>query len=211
MPKNKKNYFISFIGGIGAGKTTAMALVAKKMGFAPVREQFKKNDFLPLFYKNPKKWALASQLFYLSEKISQLLEIKEILKTTSVVLDVDINQDLCYLETQKTLDNINRSERVFYYNIYQRVKPVLPKPDLIVYLKSDSAVLKKRIGERGRSYEKNIPQDYLQALVRAQEQWRKKNRRSFSLMTIDAQRLNFADRAEDRKKFVGAIKKRLLG
>jgi len=211
MFKHHKHYFVSFMGGIAAGKTTAMKLAAQSMGFFPIREQFTKNDFLPLFYQNPKKWALASQLFYLSEKVSQLLKIKKMLKTKSVVLDVDINQDLCYLETQKALGNINRQEYAFYCDIYNKVQVFLPKPDLIVYLKSEARVLKTRIGQRGRVYESAIPQFYLRALLRAQEQWLKKNRRSVHLMVIDTQELNFADNTQDKEKFIAIITKELFG
>ncbi|MFH1780949.1 MAG: deoxynucleoside kinase [Candidatus Nealsonbacteria bacterium] len=210
MSPQNKYYFISFIGGIGVGKTTAMKLVAKKLGFLPIREQFAKNDFLPLFYQNPKQWALASQLFYLSEKINQLLGIKEILKTTSVVLDVDINQDLCYLETQKALGNINRQEYAFYHHIYRKVEKVLPKPGLIVYLKSDAKVLKTRIGERGRAYESKISQYYLQVLIKTQEKWFKKNHRLVHLKIINTQGLNFADNTQDKEKFINLITKELF-
>ncbi|MBI2042345.1 MAG: deoxynucleoside kinase [Candidatus Nealsonbacteria bacterium] len=208
MPK--KNYFISFIGGIGAGKTTAMELVASALGFKSVREQYSQNPFLPLFYKNMKRWAMHSQLFFLSEKISQLLEIKEMLAKESIALDVDIRQDMNYLEAQKERGIISADERALYYKIYRGVEKFLPKPNLIVYLKSNPVILRQRIKERGRSFERGMTLAYLRSLVGAQEHWLRRNRGKLPILIIDSDKLNFANHDPHKQEFIDEIKKRLL-
>jgi len=208
MPK-KKNYFISFMGGIASGKTTATELVAKHLDFVPVKERFGKNEFLPLFYKDMKRWALHSQLFFLADKISQLLELKELLKKKSVVLDADINQDFCYVEAQKNLGYIDRREYALYHKIYKSVEKLLPAADLIIYLKTDPKVLEERIKERRRPFEKSVSQNYLKALIRAQEQWLKKNKDRLSIITIDTDGINFARRRKEKERFIKTIKEAL--
>lgn len=207
MPK--KNNFISFIGGIGSGKTTAMELIAGGLGFKPIQEQYVKNPFLPLFYKNMKRWALHSQLFFLSEKIVQLLEIKEILKKYSVALDVDMHQDMIFLEAQKERSIVSENEYVLLYKMYNSIEALLPKPDLIVYLKSDPRVLKKRIRGRGRSFEKNMTLAYLRSLVGAQERWLENNRGKLSIVIIDSEKLNFANHNPHKQEFIEQIRKLL--
>ena len=204
MPK-RKNILITFIGGIGAGKTTATELLAKELGFKLVREQYGKNEFLPLFYKDMKRWALHNQLFFLSEKIIQMAEIKSVLKKTSVVLDVDIAQDFCYVEAQKDTGNISDSEYGLYKKIYKTVVPLLPKADLMIYLKSSPEVLKRRINRRGFSYERRVPIPYLRALVRAQDRWFVKNKKLLPIVTVNVEKLNFADNDRDKKKFVNLV------
>lgn len=205
----KKNNFVSFIGGIGSGKTTAMELIAGALGFKPIQEQYVKNPFLPLFYKNMKRWAMHSQLFFLSEKIVQLLEIKEILKKHSVVLDVDIHQDMIYLETKKERGIISENEHALFYKMYNSIEALLPTPDLIVYLKSDPRVLKKRIRGRGRSFEKNMTLAYLRSLVGAQERWLENNRGKLSIIVVDSEKLNFANHNPHKQEFIEHIRKLL--
>ena len=209
MQDKNKNYFISFIGGIGSGKTTATELVAKKMDFFPVKERYQKNDFLPLFYNDMKKWALQSQLFFLSEKFNQIMKIKQIIKRKSVVLDVDINQDLCFAEAQKELGNINDKEYLLYHKIYKTMAPFLPKPDLIIYLKSDPVTLNDRIDSRGRNFEKKIPPSYSRFLLRAQDKWVRKNKDRFAIITVDSGKINFVNNVKDKEKFINLIKSHL--
>src|SRR3990167_5124849 len=148
MQKNKSGKFIAFMGGIGSGKTTAMKLTAKNLGFTPIKEKFSKNNFLPLFYKNMKKWAFHSQLFFSIEKLNQLLEIKELLKKTSVVLDTSIHQDFCFLDAQKKLGFLTENEYKIYRYIYEKAKKDLPRPNLLIYLKTHHGNLKTNIVKR---------------------------------------------------------------
>lgn len=89
------------------------------------------------------------------------------------------------------------------------MSPFLPKPDLIVYLKTDPEVLIERIGVRGRNFEKKIPRDYLRALLKAQDAWVKKNKDKFCVITVDSKKMNFARNVRDKEKFIGLIKSKL--
>jgi len=197
------------MGGVGSGKTTAMKLAAKNLGFKPVKEKFSENNFLPLFYKDMKKWAFHSQLFFSIEKLNQLLEIKELLQKTSAVLDTSIHQDFCFLDTQKKLGFLTEKEYKIYRYVYDKVKKRLPHPDLLVYLKTNHKNLKKNIIKRKRSYEKTIPAFYLKTLSETQDLCVKKYKKNTSVLTIDMDKLDFKNNKKDRKKLLNLIKKAL--
>ena len=67
-----KHTYISIAGVLGTGKTTAAKLISENLGFHLFREKFAENIFLPLFYTDPKRWALHSQLFFLHEKAAAI-------------------------------------------------------------------------------------------------------------------------------------------
>lgn len=203
----KKRYFISFIGGIGAGKTTGAELISKSFGFTLVRERFPKNNFLPYFYKDMKTWAFHSQLFFLVEKLNQLIFIKNELKKNSVVQDVSVYQDVfMYMEVQRVLGNTTNKEYLINHSIYKKAAAFLPKPDLLIYLKWSPSTLISQIKNRGRAYEKNISLSYLNLLNGFLEKWVAKNSKKLRILTIDTQKLNFAKNHSHKKEFIKMVK-----
>ena len=75
----KQGVFISVMGTMGSGKTTASRVIAKALGYQLVEENFGENAFLPRFYNDMKRWAFHSQTFFLMEKINQMLESPKLL------------------------------------------------------------------------------------------------------------------------------------
>ena len=69
--------FIAVEGPIGAGKTTLSRLLANSFGYDTFLEKPSENPFLPDFYINPSQAALATQLFFLFQRVKQIQEIKQ--------------------------------------------------------------------------------------------------------------------------------------
>src|SRR5438876_5706677 len=131
----KKHLYISVMGTMGSGKTTATKLLAKELRFHLLEENFGDNAFLPRFYGDMKRWAFHSQTFYLTEKINQMLETTTLLTKYSVVQDTPITQDaFSYAKAQHVLGNIDDAEWHLYQKIYKSFEPYFPKPDFIIYL-----------------------------------------------------------------------------
>jgi deoxyadenosine/deoxycytidine kinase len=66
----------------------------------------------------------------------------------------------------------------------------------VIYLKKDLSKLKQRIAMRGRSYEQNIPDEYLINLNRYYDDWMK----NYSLgkkLIIDSDELDFVKNSSD--------------
>lgn len=206
----KKHYFISFIGGIGAGKTTAAKLIAKHLAFSFASEKFRENYFLPLFYKDMRRWAFHSQLFFLVVKINQLLHIKKVLEKKSVVQDFSIYQDVfAFIKAQQVLGNFTKKDYAICKRVYDAAEKVLPRPDLLVYLKWSSKDPMSQIKKRGRFYEKEISLSYLNLLQKLQKDWVAKNSKKFNILAIDTAKLNFAKNPRHKNEFIKLVKKHL--
>ena len=69
--------FIAVEGPIGAGKTTLAKLLSDSFGYDTFLEKPSENPFLPDFYINPSQAALATQLFFLFQRVKQIQELKQ--------------------------------------------------------------------------------------------------------------------------------------
>ena len=169
--------YISVMGTMGSGKTTAAKLIARELKFHLIEENFGENAFLPRFYQDMKRWAFHSQTFFLMEKISQMLDTPKLLEKHSVVQDTPIQQDaFSYAKAQHVLGNIDDTEWRLYLKIYRSFEPYFPRPDRIIYLDTSVVALAARIGKRGRGYEQKIPQSYLELLDMLNRRWLSENK-----------------------------------
>jgi deoxyguanosine kinase len=153
-----KYNFVTIEGNIGAGKTTLAHLLSKHFNARLVLEQFADNPFLPKFYENPQQYAFPLELFFMAERYKQL---KELVQQKDLFQNLTISD---YLFTKCLLfAKVNLSEEEF--RLYQRLFDImyqqLIQPDLLIYLHAPVNKLQQNIRKRNRSYEQNIPDDYL--------------------------------------------------
>jgi deoxyadenosine/deoxycytidine kinase len=169
-----KHIFVSIMGTMGAGKTTVAQLLAKELDYPLVLENFEQNAFLSRFYDDMKRWAFHSQTFFLLEKVRQLEQIPEALKTKSIIQDTPIMQDVySYAQAQYELGNMDKDEWKLYLKTYQTLNDHLKQPDVIIYLDASVETLMNRIESRGRAYEQSIPRSYIELLDRLNTEWLK--------------------------------------
>jgi deoxyadenosine/deoxycytidine kinase len=205
----KKNLYIAVMGSLGSGKTTAARLIAKEFGFTLLEENFGENAFLPRFYQDMKRWAFHSQAFYLMEKITQILQTSELLKTKAVVQDTPIYQDaFSYAKAQHVLDHMDDEEWKLYQKIYKSFEPQFPKPNLIIFLDASMDSVMERIGTRGRSFEQKIPQSYLELLDMLNRKWLLYNKK-IPVLVVKTDGLNIAEDTAAQEQFLALVKKRL--
>lgn len=153
-----KYNFVTIEGNIGAGKTTLAHLLSKHFNARLVLEQFADNPFLPKFYENPQQYAFPLELFFMAERYKQL---KELVQQKDLFQNLTVSD---YLFTKCLLfAKVNLSEEEF--RLYQRLFDImyqqLIQPDLVIYLHAPVNKLQQNIRKRNRSYEQNIPDDYL--------------------------------------------------
>lgn len=172
----ERNEYIAVMGTMGSGKTTAANLLAKELRFTLVEENVKENAFLPRFYKDMNRWAFHSQVFFLMEKIRQMIETKNLLEKSSVIQDTPITQDVySYAKAQHELGHMDDAEWALYQKIYHEFTPHFPQPDLIVFLDTSIPAIESRIAARGREFEQEIPTDYLSLLDKLNCKWLEQN------------------------------------
>ncbi len=203
MAKNHR--FITVAGVMGSGKTSACKLLADRLGFELFEENLTGNKFLPLFYRNPKRWALASQLQHLSERAIQLDRIPPLLAKNSVIQDGPIYDDyLTYTGAQHKLGYISDSELALYEKLFNSVSKHSPVPSLIIHLDVSVPVILQRIRTRGRDFEKNVKLPYLRLLAELQKDWLAAFRHA-PVLTVNTDELNLISNAKHQKKFVELV------
>lgn len=151
-------HFITIEGNIGAGKTTLAHLLSKHFNARLILEAFADNPFLPKFYENPQQFAFPLELFFMAERYKQL---KELVQQKDMFQSVTISDYLftkCLLFAKINLPN---DEFRLYQRLFEIIHQQLIQPDILIYLHAPVQKLQQNIRKRNRSYEQNIPDEYL--------------------------------------------------
>jgi deoxyadenosine/deoxycytidine kinase len=152
--------YIAIEGPIGVGKTTLANKIATTFNYDAFLEQPAENPFLKNFYRNPSQSALATQLFFLFQRMQQIQDLKQRSLFEAVrVADFLIEKDRLFAEV--TLSN---EEMDLYDKVYDHITLDAPSPDLVIYLQAPIDVLKNRITKRGNINEQYLTLEYLEKL-----------------------------------------------
>ncbi len=156
--KSYPNKYICIEGNIGAGKTTFCQMTGLESNCKIILEQFADNPFLEYFYKDPSRYALTVELFFLTERQKQLqLEASSPdLFYDFIISDYSIIKSLLFARA-----NLSPEEYKLFYKIYNALTHNLLQPDLILYLHREAAHVQKNIDKRGRLFESEISNEYL--------------------------------------------------
>ncbi len=150
-------------GPIGVGKTTLARRLATHFGCDLMLERAEENPFLERFYQDPRSGALPTQLHFLFQRMRQVEELRQAdLFAAGLVADFMLAKERLFAGV--TLDD---DEYRLYDEVYTRLGPEAPEPDLVIFLQAPVSVLLERIARRGRPMERQIDSAYLQRLVDA--------------------------------------------
>ena len=142
-----KHRYIVVEGPIGCGKTSLATRLAQRLNGTPLLEDAKANPFLPLFYRDMKRHALPTQLFFLFQRVQRLEELKQPdLFGKPTVADFALAKDPLF--ARMTLDD---AEYQLYSRIFDHVKPQAPVPDLVICFLSDPDGVPYEFVQRPRS------------------------------------------------------------
>lgn len=185
--------FITVEGNIGAGKTTLAAKIAGDFNGNLILEQFAANPFLPLFYKEPQRYAFSLELFFVAERYRQLKETitgKDIFRSFTVS-DYLFVKSLLFAKINLGEEEYRLFQRLFYI-IYEQ----LPEPDLLLYLHLPVDKLLENINKRGRGYEDGIKSDYLKAIESSYFDYMKQQT-DVPVVIVNAAELDFVNNKKD--------------
>jgi len=156
-----KYNFIAIEGNIGAGKTSLSNKMALDFNAKLILERFADNPFLPKFYKEPKRYAFTLEMSFLVDRYQQIsddLSQLDLFKDF-IVSDYDVFKSLIFSKITLPEDEFKLYRKLFY-QVYKDIA----KPDLYVYLYQNTERLQANIKKRGRNYEKDIENDYLEKI-----------------------------------------------
>jgi deoxyguanosine kinase len=183
-----KHRYIVVEGPIGCGKTSLANKLAQRIGATTLLEDAAANPFLPQFYRDMKRHALPTQLFFLFQRVAQLEGLKQPdMFAKPTVADFTLAKDPLF--ARLTLDD---AEYQLYRQIFDHVKPQAPTPDLVIYLQASVNTLVGRVKKRGNPVESTIDEDYLRKLSEAYTRYFY-NYDDSPLLIVNSERLNFVD------------------
>ncbi len=186
-----KHRYIVVEGPIGAGKTSLAVKLAQRLNAATLLEDPRANPFLPQFYRDMRRYALQTQLFFLFQRVAQLESlVQPDLFGKPTVADFTLAKDPLF--ARLTLDD---AEYQLYDRIYSHVKPQAPAPDLVIYLQASVGTLVARVRKRGNPAEAGIDEDYLRRLSEAYTSYFH-HYADGPLLIVNSERLNFVDEPE---------------
>mgnify|MGYP000011631865 CR=1 FL=1 len=197
----EKYRYIAVEGPIGAGKTSLARRIADHLRADLLLENAAENPFLPRFYQDPKRHALATQLFFLFQRSGQVQDLQQSdLFRHNTVADFLLDKDLLFARL-----NLDDDEFRLYQKIYNELQPKAPVPDLVIYLQARPAVLQARVLGRGIDYERNISADYLQRLADSYTRYFY-NYDASPVFTVNCEHLNFVQSDADFELLMQQIK-----
>ena len=169
MPRPKR--FIAVAGNMGAGKSELVGFLCRRYGLKPFYEPNDTNPYLADFYADMKAWSFHSQIYFLTHKLRLHRELMA--EAGTAVQDRTIYED-----AEIFCENLHRSglmtdrDHRTYRELYETAIATLAPPDLMIFLQCNVRTLKKRIAQRGRAMEREVPTEYLSRLNKLYAEWR---------------------------------------
>ncbi len=153
--------YIAIEGNIGAGKTSLATRIAERFNGRLILEQFEENPFLAKFYKDQDKYAFPLELSFLADRYQQLKRelASQELFSDFTISDYFLNKSLIF--ARKTLKD---DEYQLFRTLFNIMNANLPRPDLLIHLYVRTGRLQQNIRHRGRDYEQQIADDYLEGI-----------------------------------------------
>lgn len=201
------NYkFIAIEGNIGAGKTTLAHKIAEDFNAKKILERFADNPFLPKFYKDQARYAFPLEMSFLADRYQQIsddLAQLDLFKDF-IIADYHIFKSLIFAQVTVTEDEFR-----LYRKLFEIIYKEIPKPDLYIYLYQNTERLLQNIKKRGRSYEQEIPSEYLEKINKGYFDFIKTHP-DLNILVLDVSDRDFVKNQSDYIYILEQINKALL-
>lgn len=205
--ERRRPRYVAVEGPIGAGKTSLAEILAGELDARLVCENPGENPFLAMFYRDPKRFALSTQLFFLLQRYGQQSDFLQtgLFEQGGMVSDYLFAKDRLFAAL-----TLSTEELALYDRVYQALRPRVVVPDLVVYLQARTEVLLARIEKRGRPEERPIKSDYVREVARAYAEFFFSYDES-PLLIVDASEIDFVANPDDRAALLDVIDKTRTG
>ena len=163
-------YHICVLGVIASGKTTLTKaleeVIKEETGFCMAfYEPVSENPLLPLYYKNPERYAFPMQIYMLNRRLEQQ-RVAQVLAMDglSCVQDSSVFGDTCFVEMLHKDGLLTDEEVNVYSDLFLNMSRDVMYPSMVVYLNCPAEKAMERLKKRSRECESGVPVEYLRKL-----------------------------------------------
>jgi deoxyadenosine/deoxycytidine kinase len=200
---------IAVAGNIGSGKTTLTRLLSEHFRWDAHYEDIEQNPYLNDFYNDMQRWSFNLQIYYLTNRFTQIQEIKT--GKRHVIQDRTIYEDAyIFAPNLHSMGLMTTRDFENYFSLFNLIESFVAPPDLLIYLRASVPKLVEHIQERGRDYEESIRLDYLKRLNERYEAWVSTYDRG-KLLVIDVDNNAFHKSQEDLGTIINSINAEMHG
>ncbi len=199
-------YYVAIEGPIGVGKTSLANLLSERLGARLILEGFDENPFLSDFYEEPERYALQTQLFFLLQRYQQQQELRQVdMFHNLLIADYMFVKDRLFASL-----NLDEKEMSLYDTVANLLEKNVINPDLVIYLQADTDTLMRNISGRGRDMEKNISEEYIDALNQLYTEYFFRYQDT-PLVIINTNNIDFVHNEEDLDEVINYIRQPVTG
>ncbi|MGX8713222.1 MAG: deoxynucleoside kinase [bacterium] len=185
---------IAISGNIGAGKTELTRLLSKHYGYKAVYGPSEENPYLSSFYEDMRRWSFNMMVHSLYANIKQMSELHA--AGESFIRDRSLYDDAyVFAPNLQSMGLMTSRDLATYTGLFELAYDLLPKPDLLIYVRGDVPTLIRHIQKRGRDYESGIRLDYLTNLNNRYENWAREY--EGKMLVVDTDECDFVESRED--------------
>ena len=152
---------IEIAGCIASGKTTLAQALAGR--FRTVYEDHQVNPFWEAFYADPSAHAFETEISFLLQHY-HFAKAAAISSPGVIMLDHSFELDMAY-----AMVGLAGSKREIFESIYREIQKELGIPRTVVFVRCGAEEIVRRIRERGRAVESEVPLEFLSKLQRELE------------------------------------------
>ncbi len=163
--------YIAIAGNIGSGKTTLTQMLTERYGAKAYYEE-SDNPYIGDFYNDMNRWSFNLQISFLASRIQQTMEMLDDSRSGVIFQDRTIYEDAhIFAGNLHEMGLMSTRDIETYMKIFRLITSLIPRPDLLIYLKAGVPTLISQIRKRGREYEMNIDEAYLRRLNDKYNHW----------------------------------------
>lgn len=193
--------FVAIEGNIGAGKTTFATMLSERLGCELLLERFEENPFLERFYADPENHAFSVELAFVSDRYRQMRDIlgSRNLFRQRVVSDYSFAKSLIFAKA-----NLPANEYRLFRTMYRLMEQQVAAPEVVAILDPNRERIRNQIIQRGRSYEQDLPGDYLDKIAYGYHKHYRYARGS-RVLWVDTSEVDFVARPEEGERLAELI------
>mgnify|MGYP000473312877 FL=1 len=164
--------YIAIAGNIGSGKTTLTQILTKRYNAKSYLEECN-NPYIGDFYEDMNRWSFNLQIYFLGSRIQQTMDMLADNRDSGAIFqDRTIYEDAhIFADNLHEMGLMASRDIETYMKLFRLMTTLIPKPDLLIYLKASVPTLISQIRKRGREYEMNIDELYLKRLNDKYNNW----------------------------------------